>query len=848
MEPDLNEEQLLRSVALQNARAILLSRERAERELRVAQQELRDSNERIKSILESIADGFLTLDRQWRLTYLNAKSEQLLRRVSKTQEILLGRSLWEEFPDLVGTSIEENYRRAVKERVPVEFQTFYSPLNAWFDVRAYPSPEGLSVYFHDITERMRAEEALRQQHEWLRVTLSSIGDAVIATDTEGRVTYLNPTAESITGWSASKASGRRVEEVFTIVNEKTGEPAPDPLSKALHEGVMVGLAADTVLVAQDGTLRAIEDSAAPIKDASGNITGAVMVFRDVTERRKSEEVRFRLAAVVESSDDAILSMSLDAIVTTWNKGAQEMFGYAPEEIIGRSVTLLIPPERENEEPQILARIVRGERVDHYETVRMHKDGKRLHVSLSVSPIHDAEGRIVGVSKISRDMTARKAVEERLQNETRDLELLNSIGTAIASKLELQALVQTATNAATQLTGAKYGAFLFHPLHERRDDLLTQTLSESSAAAFESFGLPRDARIIQRTFGGEKVVRSVDLTKDAQDGVTDTQSPLRSYLAVPVVSRSGEVIGGLFFGHPAPDIFTERAERLALGVAAQAGVAIDNARLYDAAQREISERARVEQQLRNAQEALSRHTEDLEKQVEQRTASLRETIGELEAFSYSISHDLRAPLRAMHGYADALLEDYRSSLDDEAVHYLERIQRGASRLDLLVQDVLAYSKVAKGKVHLDEIDLEHLIREVAQNYPQLAAAKLDLQIRGPLPKVLGHEAYLVQSVANLLGNAIKFVRSDVRPKVIVYAEPDGPLARIWFEDNGIGIPAEHYSSIFQIFGRVHPEKKYEGTGIGLAVVKKAIERLGGKVGVTSELGKGSRFWIALKPVT
>jgi signal transduction histidine kinase len=322
-------------------------------------------------------------------------------------------------------------------------------------------------------------------------------------------------------------------------------------------------------------------------------------------------------------------------------------------------------------------------------------------------------------------------------------------------------------------------------------------------------------------------------------------PVRSYLAVPVISRTGEVIGGLFFGHPEKGIFTERTEKLIVGMAAQAAIAIDNARLYDGAQREITERRRVEESLRKAETQLRQHAEHLEEQVAERTVKLREIIQELEAFSYSVSHDMRSPLRAMQGYADALLEDYRGKFDATGEDYLNKIRRAALRMDLLIQDVLAYSRVAKGEIHLQSINLENVIRDVVQNYPEFQPARADITIQGAIPAVLGHEAYLTQVISNLLSNGVKFVPPGTRPRIEIFLEEHNEGVRVHFKDNGIGIAPEHQGQIFQIFGRVYSEKKFEGTGIGLAIVKKAVERMGGEVEVNSALGHGSDFVVTLK---
>ncbi|HEY0511298.1 MAG TPA: PAS domain S-box protein [Thermoanaerobaculia bacterium] len=259
--------------------------------------------------------------------------------------------------------------------------------------------------------RQQAERELAAEREELRITLASIGDAVISTDAEGRVKYLNRVAEELTGWVQAEAVGRPLPEVFHIVDEDTRQPAANPALRALRERVVVGLANHSVLISRDGTERPIDDSAAPMLDESGVPVGVVLVFRDVTERRQAEEVQARLAAIVKSSQDAIISKTLNGIIRTWNAGAERLFGYTAEEAVGRPITILLPPERLDEEAVILAQIARGEPIEHFETVRVAKDGRRLHISLTVSPVRDGEGRIIGASKVARDVTERKEAEE-----------------------------------------------------------------------------------------------------------------------------------------------------------------------------------------------------------------------------------------------------------------------------------------------------------------------------------------------------------------------------------------------------------------------------------------------------
>ena len=231
-------------------------------------------------------------------------------------------------------------------------------------------------------------------------------------------------------------------------------------------------------------------------------------------------------------------------------------------------------------------------------------------------------------------------------------------------------------------------------------------------------------------------------------------------------------------------------------------------------------------------------------MNQRTASLQATVTDLEAFSYSISHDVRTPLRAMQGYAEALLEDENAALSEEGKEYLSRIRRASLRLDRLVQDVLTYSKVSKNEATLQQVNVAVLMEEVLHNYPELTE-KATITIETPLPVVMAHESYLTQCISNILGNAIKFVAPGVQPEIKIGAESQGENVRIYFSDNGIGIAPEHQERIFKLFGRIHPDNAFPGTGIGLTIVKKAIERMGGSVDLESEPGRGTCFWLTLR---
>ncbi len=298
----------------------------------------------------------------------------------------------------------------------------------------------------------------------------------------------------------------------------------------------------------------------------------------------AEELQAQLAAIVASSDDAIVSKDLNGIVQSWNDGATQIFGYTAEEMIGQSITKVIPHDRLSEEQDILAQIRRGERINHFHSVRVRKDGRPIDISVTVSPIRDASGKIIGASKIARDVTeANRLVRER--------ERLFALGRSMTEKHDVHELVQAITDAATELSGADFGAFFYNVVNESGEAYTLYTLSGVDRKHFENFPMPRNTEVFGPTFAGTAIVRSDDITLDPRYGKNGPYNgkppghlPVRSYLAVPVFGRDRNVLGGLFFGHSEPGIFTERSESIVASIAGNAGVALENARLH----REVSE--------------------------------------------------------------------------------------------------------------------------------------------------------------------------------------------------------------------------------------------------------------------
>ncbi len=328
--------------------------------------------------------------------------------------------------------------------------------------------------------------------------------------------------------------------------------------------------------------------------------------------------------VDSATDTGIISTDPEGRVTSWNEGAVRLFGWSEAEMVGQSLERIFPEDgREGRLAKEMADAISQGRGGGEEGWRQRKDGSLMWATGELTPIRADDARVVGFIKIARDRTRRRQAEEALLAERQILTILNRAGSALAVESDLDKLVQIVTDAGVELTGAQFGAFFYNVLNDAGESYMLYTLSGAPLEAFSAFPMPRNTAVFAPTFTGEGIVRSDDITKDPRygknvprRGMPEGHLPVRSYLAVPVVSRSGEVIGGLFFGHEKTGIFSDRSERVLTGLAAEAAVAIENARLFQANQREISER-------KKAEEALLELNATLEQQVQERTEKLRE---------------------------------------------------------------------------------------------------------------------------------------------------------------------------------------------------------------------------------
>jgi len=515
-----------------------------------------------------------------------------------------------------------------------------------------------------------------------------------------------------------------------------------------------------------------------------------------------------LAAIIDSSEDAIVSKNLNGIITSWNKGAQNIFGYSEDEAIGKHISLIIPPERIHEEEMIISKLKQGEKIEHFETIRRTKSGKDLNISLSISPIRNERSEIIGASKIARDLTPQKIAEEKIRQYVYDLEQINLIGKSLSSELNIDNILQKTTDATTKLTGAAFGAFFYNKTDKSGESYYLFALSGAPREAFEKFGMPRNTPLFDTTFSGKATLRADDIRKHTDygknsphKGMPEGHLPVVSYLAVPVFTTTGSVIGGIFFGHPEPAKFTQEHQLIVEAIASQAGITLGNAKLY------------------------------------QEVQTLSDTKDQFIGFA---SHELKTPLTTISGYIQLL-----EKVPEKAIQLLPKINKQISRLSAIISDLLDMSKIQAGKFEIvkSTIALNSLITE------SVDAAK-QLSDHHPLSYSLPEKPIMLQVdvgkmtqvLMNIISNAIKY--SQPGSKIEIGAEKLADYVHISIRDHGIGIAKEDLDNIFLQFYRASSNSRAEGLGLGLYLCRQYVEAHHGTIWAESKVGEGTTVHISL----
>ncbi|MDD5712672.1 MAG: PAS domain S-box protein, partial [Smithellaceae bacterium] len=609
----------------------------------------------------------------------------------------------------------------------------------------------------EIETRKEAEEGLKRANIYNRNLIESNLDPIIVLDLQGKITDVNSAMEEITGHSRADLVGSDLasDKYFT---------SPERIGKAYGEVLEEGEIRDF-----DVELRNANGRATPVvingsvyRDEAGEVVGLFIAARDITERIKAEETRARLAAIVENSDDAILAETLEGTIVSWNRGAEKMYGYTHEEIVGKSLAALIPPDNQQEFNYIIAKMQRGERIEHYETRRLRKDGKVIYASLTISPTQDAAGNVTGYAAIARDITDRILMEQAVK----------------AASAYNRSLIETSLDPFV----------IVDP-----DGKITDV----NAMMTEITGVTREMLI------GSEVSQYFTEPEKAAAGLKNVYQKKKV--------RDLELVFRHRQGHETPVLFNATVYNDERG----------NVAGLFAIARDVTQTRRMEQEIRQAMDELQRANT------------------ELERFAYVASHDLQEPLRMVASFTQLLEKRYKGKLDADADEFINYAVDGAVRMQRLINDLLAYSRVGTRGSSFERTDLHKVLGQTIINLAKAIEDEGAIITNDDMPVVMADESQLGQVFQNLVANAIKFHGKD-RPVIHIGAEKKEDEWVISVKDNGIGIAPEYFERIFVIFQRLHGKNEYSGTGIGLAVCKRIVERHGGRIWVESELGKGATF--------
>lgn len=633
--------------------------------------------------------------------------------------------------------------------------------------------------------------------------------AIYTCDKDGFITFFNKASVEL--WGREPIIGEDLWCGSWKIYYPTGEPMPldaCPMARTLKEGRSF-IGSEITIERPDRTFRNLIVFPRPIFNDQNLVIGAHNTLVDISYQKQGEEKQAILSAIVASSDDAIISKRLDGIITSWNDGAERIFGYNETEIVGKHIRTLIPLHLQPEEDIIIGNIKAGNKIDHFQTIRLHKTGREIPISITVSPVKDSQGRITGASKVARDISERVAAEQTIKQNAQRLSVLNDIGKTISGKLDVKSILQKVTDATTAITGAAFGAFIYNKVDQSGESSMLFTLSGAPQDTLEKFAEPRDPSDFDSMFSGKSVIRVDDIRMDPRYGrntplygMLEGRPPFVSYLAVPVISSAGPVIGGLFLGHPEPGMFTEEHEILVDSIASQAAIALDNSKLFE---------------------------------------DITILSAKKDEFIALASHELKTPLTSIKGYLQVL---ERTERDVMGKMFLNKTLYQVEKLTELVSDLLDISRVESGNLTMarNTFDLRELAEEVIENlnYTQ-QSHHIHIDALGPVV-IVADKQRIEQVLINLLTNAVKY--SPHANEVWVKLQTTEDRVTVLVKDKGIGLTPDQQKQMFTRFYRAEGTSNIAGLGLGLYLTKEIVDRHGGTIGVTSELGLGSEFYVTL----
>ncbi|HZY80572.1 MAG TPA: PAS domain S-box protein [Cyclobacteriaceae bacterium] len=768
-----------------------------------------------------------------------------------------------------------------------------------------PNIRAIVNNYREVTERKLNEEKVASSERRFRALIENSVDAIVLTDENLKVLYQSPSVERMTGVSLehrhANPNVRYTYHEDLPALQKLIEKSKDTPGKAIpFMARLVHLFGHKIWI--EGVITNL------LKDES--VGAMVFNYRDISERRKLEEQQALFASLVNSSNDAIISKTLDGTITSWNRGAQALFGYTPAEAIGESIMILVPPELRKEETSILERIRKGEFVESFETMRIKKDGSIAYITITASPIRNADGAVVGASNISHDISERLDVERKLKGERTMLRTLidnipdyiyvkNTASRHIINNKAMVALIGAASEEETlgkssidffgegvasgyleedqKILNSGEGMINFEESTitkggEQKYLLTTKVpLTDEKNNVIGIVGVSRDitnqkqTELALRT--SKFLLERAQLVANLGHWTMQPGPPSTSKLTLSnetcrifgIDSFDGKLQSFLAFVHP--DDLHEVNKAMSSALVNQTPYSLDHRIVTKAGvekwvhvQTEImtDDDSELPMLLGIVQDITERKTTEseilqlnasLEKKVSERTSQLEAVNKELEAFSYSVSHDLRAPLRIIDGFATILMEE-ADGHDEKIVKHARTISRNATRMGQLVDDLLNFSRLGRTQMKVTEVDMRALVDQVIEEFQSsdsIKSTSLDIH---DLKPALGDGSLLKQVWVNLISNAIKYSSKKDKPRLEIGMVRNAAVPTWYVKDNGAGFSMDYASKLFGVFQRLHKQDEFDGTGVGLALVQRIILRHGGSVWAEAKVNEGATFYFTL----
>jgi len=663
------------------------------------------------------------------------------------------------------------------------------------------------------------ELTLFKEREQFLTTIKSIGDGVVVTDCNGTVTLINRAAEKLTGWKENEASGKKIDEVMQIKHEVTGEKVPNPIFEAIEKSKVVLLSNDAVLFAKNGKKHVIEDSAAPINNQQGLIDGAVLVFRDVSEKKANENRIQKLSTGIEQSPVSIVITDLDGNIQYVNPKFSELTGYTSDEAFGKNPRILKTDKYDKAFYKTLWDTIKSGKIWHGEFLNKKKNGELYWESASISPILDKSNNIINFIAVKEDITEKKASEKRVRESMElDKERLQVVLDLAAKQgITEQEISDLSLEEAVKITKSKVGYLHFFNEDQKTIKLFSwsiETMKNCTAEKDQHYPLEKAGIWADSARLRKAVIHNDYPNAPDKKGYPQGHFPVTRHMSVPVFD--GEKIAAIAGVGNKEEPYTEQdSVRLSL---------------FMSTVWEIIKQKRSEQLLKD------------------KNKELAELYAIKSEFTSSVSHELRSPLTAIKEGLSIVLDGTAGNINEQQKEFLSVAKKNVDRLHRLINDVLDFSKLEQGKMELkiQPNSIKDAIEETAKTQKTAIEGKglkLITEVEENLPKINFDYDKIIEVLLNLTGNAQK---NTDKGEIRVMAKKEGQNLVISITDTGIGIKADDLSKLFQDFKQIggSAERAKGGTGLGLAISKKIIEMHKGKIWVESEFGKGSTFSFSL----